>query len=62
VLELPESFQSTLVRSPSWIPVYCWIVPNSGGWYAEVRTEGNRLAGDLPLVSLLVTRLARGEA
>jgi hypothetical protein len=62
VLDLPETFQSTLVQSPSWIPVYCWIVPKSNTWYLEVKTESNRCAGDLPPISSLISLLARGKA
>jgi Protein of unknown function (DUF2695) len=57
-LELPDGFQSTLVRSPSWTPVYCWIVPLFGRWHLEVRSELNRYAGDLRQISALITRLA----
>src|SRR5262245_44175166 len=49
-LDVPDGFQSTLVRSPSWIPVYCWIVPEGGSWYLEIRTELDRYAGDLPQI------------
>jgi hypothetical protein len=62
LLDLPETLQSTLVQSPSWIPVYCWIVPKSNSWYLEVRTESRRCAGDLPQISSLISRLARGQA
>jgi hypothetical protein len=60
VLDLPEAFRSTLVQSPSWTPVYCWIVPETKSWYLEVKTELNRCTGDLPQVSSLICRLARG--
>lgn len=61
VLSLPAGFASTLVRSPSWTPVYCWVVTSAHSWYAEIRTELNRCAGDLPQISSLVTYLARGQ-
>lgn len=62
VLDLPDGYRSMLVRSPSWTPVYCWIVPETGSWYLEVRTELNRYAGDLPQIVSLVLCLARGQA
>jgi len=62
VLKLPDGFQSTLVRSPSWLPVFCWIVPASSSWYLEVRTESLRYAGDLPQIAALIARLAKGNA
>ncbi|HEV3145753.1 MAG TPA: DUF2695 domain-containing protein [Gemmataceae bacterium] len=61
-LTLPDGFESTLVRTPSWIPVYCWVVPATKSWYLEIRTELNRCAGDLPQISSLISRLARGQA
>jgi len=62
VLSLPDGFASTLVRSPSWIPVYCWVVPTAKSWHLEIRTELNRCAGDLPQISSLLSCLARGQA
>jgi len=62
VLDVSGGIGSTLVRSPSWIPVYCWIVPETNSWYLEVRTELNRYAGDLPQISSLISRLALGQA
>jgi hypothetical protein len=61
-LALPEGFEATLVRSPSWIPVYCWVVPADKSWYLEIRTELNRCAGDLPQISSLISCLAEGQA
>jgi Protein of unknown function (DUF2695) len=61
-LDLPEGFESTLVRSPSWIPVYGWVVPRANSWHLEIRTELNRCAGDLPQISALISSLARGQA
>jgi hypothetical protein len=61
-LALPEEFEATLVRSPSWIPVYCWVVPVARSWHLEIRTELNRCAGDLPQISSLILRLARDQA
>ena len=59
VLRLPDRYQSTLVRSPSWLPVYCWIFPETNSWHLEVRTDLNRCAGDLPQISSLVFRLTK---
>lgn len=61
-LALPEGFESTLVRTPSWIPVYCWVVPTVGSWHLEIRTELNRCAGDLPQIASLISCLAGGQA
>jgi hypothetical protein len=61
-LALPEGLASTLVRTPSWIPVYCWVVPAAKSWHLEIRTELNRCAGDLPQISSLISCLARGQA
>ena len=61
-LRLPEGLQSTLVQSPGWIPVYCWIVPETSAWHLEVKTEANRCAGDLPQVASLVSRLVSRQA
>jgi hypothetical protein len=61
VLDLPDGFQSILARSPSWTPVYCWIVPQSKSWYLEVITELNRFEGDLPQISSLIFQLARSQ-
>jgi len=58
VLSLPDTFASTLVRSPSWIPVYCWVVTAANSWHLEIRTEIDRCAGDLPQISTLITCLA----
>lgn len=57
VLDLPPSFRSTLVQSPSWLPVFCWVVPESNAWYLEIRTDLNRRAGDLPQISALIDQL-----
>ena len=57
-LDLPDHLTSTVVQSPRWMPVYCWIVPSSGQWYLEVRTESNRQQGDLSQVATLITQLA----
>ena len=62
VLSLPDGFASALVRSRSWNPVYCWVVPATNLWHLEIRTELNRCAGDLPQISSLITCLARGHA
>ena len=59
-LSLPGGFASTLVRSPSWTPVYCWVVPAANSWHLEIRTELSRCAGDLPQVSSLISYLVRG--
>jgi hypothetical protein len=61
-LALPEGFEATLVRSPSWIPVYCWVVPTAKSWHLEIRTELNRCAGDLPQISSLISCLAGSKA
>ena len=61
-LALPAGFASTLVRTPSWIPVYCWVIPASNSWNLEIRTELNRCAGDLPLIASLISCLAGGQA
>jgi hypothetical protein len=61
-LTLPDGFESTLVRSPSWIPVYCWVVPVTNSWHLEIKTELNRCAGDLPQITSLISCLARGQA
>jgi hypothetical protein len=61
-LALLEGLGSTLVRTPSWIPVYCWVVPALKAWNLEIRTELNRCAGDLPQISSLISYLARGRA
>lgn len=61
-LALPAEFQSTLVRSPSWTPVYCWVVLENPSWHLEVRTELDRCAGDLPQIASLISHLARGQA
>jgi hypothetical protein len=60
-LKLPEGIESTVVQSPSWTPVYCWIVLASESWHVEVRTESNRGDGDLTQVSALIARLGRGQ-
>jgi hypothetical protein len=61
-IALPEGLGSTLVRTPSWIPVYCWVVPASNSWNLEIRTELNRCAGDLPQIASLISCLAGGQA
>jgi Protein of unknown function (DUF2695) len=61
VLNLPEGYESTLVRSPSWLPVYCWVVPGLSPWCLEVKTDLNRWAGDLPQISSLISHLMRGK-
>jgi hypothetical protein len=61
-LALPEGYEATLVRTPSWIPVYCWVVPAAKSWHLEIRTELNRCAGDLPQIASLISCLARGQA
>lgn len=33
LLDVPDGLRSTLVRSPSWIPVYCWIIPATDSWF-----------------------------
>jgi hypothetical protein len=60
-LDLPEGFGSTLVRTPSWTPVYGWVVPAGNSWHLEIRTELNRCAGDLPQVSALISSFVRGK-
>lgn len=62
LLDVPETFESILVSTPSWLPVYCWIVPKSNTWYLEVRSDLNRWAGDLSQISSLITGMARGQA
>ena len=62
VLNLPDILASTLVRSPSWLPVYCWIVPETNSWHLEVRTDSTRWAGDRAQISALISRLANGGA
>ncbi len=57
-LDLPPHLRSVLVQTPSWTPVYCWIVPESQDWRLEVHTELNRQQGDLPQVAQLIRRLA----
>jgi hypothetical protein len=59
VLDVHDGFRSTLVLSPSSTPVYCWIVPETGHWYIEVRTGLDRYAGDLPQIASLISHLAR---
>ena len=61
-LTVPDYLQATLVQTPSWIPVFCWIAPVDCKWYLEVRTELNRQQGDLPQIAKLVTQLATTEA
>lgn len=43
-----------IVEVPSWLPVYGWFVPNVGSWHFELRTDSNRLRGDLPQVKQLL--------
>ena len=62
VLRLPDGFESTLVRAPSWTPVFCWVVPRENSWHLEIRTESDRYAGDLPQISSLISCLAGGQA
>lgn len=57
-LDLPDDFQSILVQTSGWLPVYCWVVPNNQLWHLEIRTELNRQNGDLPQVAKLITQLA----
>jgi hypothetical protein len=61
VLELPAGLNSTLVRSPGWTPVYCWITPDAGGWYVEVCTELGRVEGDLVLVGTFISQRANSR-
>jgi hypothetical protein len=61
-IALPAGLGSTLVRTPSWIPVYCWVVPAAKSWHLEIRTELNRCAGDLPQIASLISCLAGGQA
>jgi hypothetical protein len=61
-MALPAGLGSTLVRTPSWIPVYCWVVPAAKSWHLEIRTELNRCAGDLPHITSLISCLAGGQA
>jgi len=61
-LDLPDELQSSLVQTSGWTPVFCWIVPTNQKWHLEVRTELNRLNGDLPQVANLVTQLATADA
>ena len=60
-LALPEGFESTLVRTPSWIPVYCWVVLTAGSWHLEIRTELNRCARDLPQIASLISCMGGGR-
>lgn len=57
VLDFPIILRSTLVRSPNWTPVYCWIVPEVSSWYLEVLTEHDRYQGDLPQIAQLIKQL-----
>jgi hypothetical protein len=59
VLNLGTEYHSILVRSASWIPVYCWIIPKTGDWHLEVRTELDRYNGDLPQIASLISFLTR---
>ena len=61
-LAIPHGFEATLVRSASWIPVYCWVVPTAQLWHLEIRTELNRYAGDLPQIASLISCLSQGQA
>lgn len=61
VLDLPHDFASTLVRSPSSIPVYCWVAPAVNSWHLEIRTELNRSAGDLPQIASFLSCLTKGQ-
>jgi hypothetical protein len=61
-LALPEGYEATLVRTASWIPVYCWVVPATKSWHLEIRTAQNRCAGDLPQIAFLISRLTAGQA
>lgn len=61
-LALPEGYEATLVRTPSWTPVYCWVVPAAKSWHLEIGTELNRCAGDLPQIASLISRLAGSQA
>lgn len=57
-IDLPDHLQSTLVQTPSWIPVYCWVSSTDQAWHLEIRTELNRQNGDLPQIATLLTKLA----
>ncbi len=59
-LALPEGYGATLVRTPSWIPVYCWVIPAVKSWHLEIRTELDRCAGDLSQMASLISCLAGG--
>lgn len=61
-LDIPEGYETTLVRTPSWIPVYCWVVPAVKSWYLEIRTELDRCAGDLPQIASLISSMARCQS
>jgi hypothetical protein len=61
-LALPAGFTATLVRTQSWTPVYCWIIPPGGRWHIEVRTELRRWQGDLAQIVALITRLTETAA
>jgi hypothetical protein len=58
---LPEGFESTLVRSPSWVPVYCWVVLTTHSWHLEIKTEFGRCAGDFMQVSSLISGFVRNQ-
>jgi len=57
-LDLPSHLQSTLVQTPKWLPVYCWVVPEGKQWYLEIHTAQNRQRNDLPQSAKLITELA----
>jgi hypothetical protein len=60
-LALPEGFDATLVRSPLWNPVFCWVKPNDKSWHLEAKTSTNRSAGDLSQISSLISYLMAGQ-
>lgn len=56
-LDISALYRSTLVSTSGWLPVYCWVVPSTGTWYLEVRTDSRRRRTDLPQVAKLLTQL-----
>lgn len=60
-LALPEGFKATLVRSPFWTPVYCWVRPKAKEWHLEIKTELDRCAGDLPQATSLISGLVGSQ-
>jgi len=60
-VDTPPHLCSILVSTGSWLPVYCWVLPDSREWYLEIKTDTRRQRGDLPEIAKLIAKLEAGK-